>query len=180
MGAAVTQLPGGEIVPALERGVIEAFEYSNPTSDLRFGAPDVAKVYMLGSFHQAAEMFEIMVNKDVYDGLEPGLQAAFEYSAEAAATANFGFAMGQYPGDLQKIEDAGVKVYRTPDDVLKAQLDAWDKVVADIRKDNEFFGKVIDSQKSWFESVGYYWHLNQAGYELAYRHYYPDKLPEFG
>ncbi len=179
MGLAVTQLPGGEIVPALERGVIEAFEYNNPTSDMRFGAADVSKQYMLGSFHQPSEMFEIMINKDVYDGLEPGLQAAFEYGAEAANTANFGFAMGQYSGDLQKLIEQGVNVHRTPDDVLKAQLDAWDKVVADIRKDNEFFGKVIDSQKSWFEDVGYYWHMNQAGFELAYRHYYPDKLPTF-
>ena len=63
MGLAVAQLPGGEIVPAMERGVIDAFEFNNPTSDRRFGAQDVAKNYMLGSYHQATEYFEIMFNK---------------------------------------------------------------------------------------------------------------------
>ena len=59
MGMKVTQLPGGEIVPAMERGVIDAFEFNNPTSDRRFGAQDVAKNYMMGSYHQAMEFFEI-------------------------------------------------------------------------------------------------------------------------
>jgi TRAP-type mannitol/chloroaromatic compound transport system substrate-binding protein len=63
MGAKVTQLPGGEIVPALERGVIDAFEFNNPTSDMRFGAQDVIKNYEMGSFHQAMEFFEIIINK---------------------------------------------------------------------------------------------------------------------
>ena len=62
MGMKVTQLPGGEIVPAMDRGVIEAFEFNNPTSDRRFGAQDVAKYYMMGSFHQAMEFFEIAFN----------------------------------------------------------------------------------------------------------------------
>ncbi|HET7409299.1 MAG TPA: TRAP transporter substrate-binding protein, partial [Paracoccaceae bacterium] len=123
LGLAVTQLPGGEIVPALERGVIDAFEYNNPTADRRFGAADVSKHYMLGSFHQAAEMFEILINKDLYENMEPGLQAAVKYGAEAANTANFGWAMNQYSKDLQAlINEGGVNVYRTPDNVLKAQL----------------------------------------------------------
>ena len=67
MGAAVAQLPGGEIVPAMERGVIDAFEFNNPTSDRRFGAQDVAKNYMMGSHHQATEYFEIMFNKGKYN-----------------------------------------------------------------------------------------------------------------
>ena len=64
---AVTQLPGGEIMPAMERGVIDAFEFNNPTSDRRFGAQDVAKNYMLGSYHQATEFFEIIFNKTKFD-----------------------------------------------------------------------------------------------------------------
>jgi TRAP-type mannitol/chloroaromatic compound transport system substrate-binding protein len=67
MGAKVTQLPGGEIVPALERGVIDAFEFNNPTSDMRFGAQDVIKNYMMGSYHQAMEFFEIVFNKKKYE-----------------------------------------------------------------------------------------------------------------
>jgi hypothetical protein len=69
MGASVAQLPGGEIVPAMERGVIDGFEFNNPTSDRRFGAQDVAKTYMLGSHHQATEYFEIMFNKTKFNAL---------------------------------------------------------------------------------------------------------------
>ena len=75
MGLKVTQLPGGEIIPALERGVIEAFEFNNPTSDRQFGSHDVSKNYMLGSYHQAAEFFEIIFNKDKFNSLAPELQA---------------------------------------------------------------------------------------------------------
>jgi TRAP-type mannitol/chloroaromatic compound transport system substrate-binding protein len=175
MGMSVTQLPGGEIVPALERGVIDAFEFNNPTSDSRFGAQDVASHYMLGSFHQAAETFEIIFNKDVFEGLEPDLQAIIEYATEAANTANYGTAMDNYSSDLQKLIDGGTIVKRTPDDILEAQLVAWDKVIDELGKE-EFFKKVLDSQKEWAERVGFYIQTNQAGYKLAYEHYFPDKL----
>ena len=72
MGVAVTQLPGGEILPAMQQGVIDGFEFNNPSSDRLLGAPDVAKNYMLGSYHQANEFFEIIFNKDIYDGLAAG------------------------------------------------------------------------------------------------------------
>jgi TRAP-type mannitol/chloroaromatic compound transport system substrate-binding protein len=71
MGMSVAQLPGGEIVPAMERGVIDAFEFNNPSSDLRFGSPDVAKNYYLSSYHQASESFEFLFNKDFFDDLDP-------------------------------------------------------------------------------------------------------------
>ena len=75
MGASVAQLPGGEIVPAMERGVIDAFEFNNPTSDRRFGSQDVAKNYMLGSHHQATEYFEIMFNRTKFNALPKEQQA---------------------------------------------------------------------------------------------------------
>src|SRR5688572_5266413 len=103
MGAAVAQLPGGEIVPAMERGVIDGFEFNNPTSDLRFGSPDVAKNYMLSSYHQASESFEYIFNRDTFEGLDPDLQAILKYGIEAAHLANFAMAMDQYSADLQKL-----------------------------------------------------------------------------
>jgi TRAP-type mannitol/chloroaromatic compound transport system substrate-binding protein len=177
MGVAVTQLPGGEIVPALERGVIEAFEYNNPTSDSRFGAQDVSKNYMMGSMHQAAEFFEIIFNQDLFESLDPDLQAILEHGAEAANTANFGLAMDLYSADLQKlINEHGVNVHRTPDSVQQAQLESWDKVLEQLNQD-EFFKKVTDSYKEWSERVAFYSLMNQANYKLAYEHYFPGKLP---
>jgi TRAP-type mannitol/chloroaromatic compound transport system substrate-binding protein len=133
----VTQLPGGEIVPAMERGVIDAFEFNNPTSDRRFGAQDVAKNYMLGSYHQANEFFEIIFNKDFYDGLDPDLQAILKYATEAANTANYALAMDQYSRDLQELINGrhGVNIIRTPEKSSQAQLEAWDKLIADLEQD---------------------------------------------
>ena len=177
MGMKVTQLPGGEIVPALERGVIEAFEFNNPTADRQFGAQDVSKHYMLSSYHQAGEYFELIFNKDVYDDLDPAEQAIIKYAAEAANTANFGLAMDRYSQDLQTlINDDGVNVYRTPDSVLKAQLEAWDVVLKDLMEDS-FFKTVVESQKAWAERVAYYTIQNEVDFRLAYNHYFPGKLP---
>jgi TRAP-type mannitol/chloroaromatic compound transport system substrate-binding protein len=177
MGLSVAQLPGGEIVPALERGVIDAFEFNNPTSDRQFGAQDVSKHYHLSSYHQAAEFFEIIFNGDLFNGLSEEQQAILEYAAEAANTANYGLAMDRYSKDLAEMRDQdGVNVYRTDDSILQAQLDSWDQTMEGLMED-EFFARVVNSMRDWSERVGYYSLLNQPDYRLAYNHYFPDKLP---
>jgi TRAP-type mannitol/chloroaromatic compound transport system substrate-binding protein len=176
MGVKVTQLPGGEIVPALERGVIEAFEFNNPTSDKSFGAQDVSKVYMLGSYHQAAEFFEIIFNKDKFNSLEKEHQAILKYAAEAASSNNYWRGQDQYSRDLQWLKDtAKVKLYRTPTSVMKKQLEAWDKLMPDLEKD-PFFKKVVASQKAFAKRVAFYDLLNSCDYKLAYDHYFPGEL----
>jgi len=176
MGVKVTQLPGGEIVPALERGVIEAFEFNNPTSDRSFGAHDVSKVYMLGSFHQASEFFEIIFNKPKFDALEKEHQAILKYAAEAASSNNYWRGQDQYSRDLQWLKNkAKVKIYRTPTSVMKAQLDAWDKILPGLEKD-PFFKKVVKSQKEFAHRLAYYDILNTCDYKLAFDHYFPGEL----
>jgi TRAP-type mannitol/chloroaromatic compound transport system substrate-binding protein len=169
---AVAQLPGGEILPAMERGAIDAFEFNNPTSDRRFGAQDVSKNYMMSSYHQATEYFEIMFNKTKYDSLAQEQQAILKYAAEAASTANFATAMDNYSNDLEWLRTAaGVTLTRTDPSILKAQLDAWDKILPTLTAD-PFFAKVVESQKAWAKRVVYYELLNNADYRLAYEHYF--------
>ena len=176
MGMAVAQLPGGEIVPAMERGVIDAFEFNNPTSDSRFGAQDVAKYYYLSSYHQATEFFEILFNKDVLAGLPAEHQAIIEHSAEAASTANFATAMDTYSTDLQKlINDSGVNVRRTDKSILQAELEAWDRILPELMKD-AFFAKVVESQRQWIKRVGFYEISNAIDTQLAYEHAFPGVL----
>ncbi len=177
MGLKVTQLPGGEIVPALERGVIEAFEFNNPTSDRSFGAQDVAKYYMMGSYHQAAEFFEIIFNKDLYNSLAPEQQAILKYSAEAASSSNFWTAMDRYSNDLQWLKnEAGVNVLRTPQSIMNKQLEAWDVMIARLEAEDPFFAKVLKSQKEFAHRSAYYMLLNQCDYKLAFDHYFPNEL----
>ncbi|RHZ99265.1 TRAP transporter substrate-binding protein [Cereibacter sphaeroides] len=176
MGMSVAQLPGGEIVPAMERGVIDAFEFNNPSSDMRFGAQDVAKNYYLSSYHQASESFEYVFNRDFYEDLEPDLQAILKYAVEAASTSNTALALRQYSADLATLAaENGVAVHRTPKDILSGQLEAWDKLIVDLETD-EFFKKVLDSQRAWVEQVSYYELMNAADLGLAYEHHFPGKL----
>jgi TRAP-type mannitol/chloroaromatic compound transport system substrate-binding protein len=178
MGMAVAQLPGGEIVPAMQRGVIDAFEFNNPTSDMRFGAQDVAKFYSMGSYHQAQEFFEIIFNKDKYNALAPELKAILKYAAEAASTANTALAHDNYSRDLQElIVKHKVQVSRTSADVYKGQLAAWDKVVAKLEKEVEMFKEVNDSYRAWSRRVGFYHFTNEADNKLAFEHVFKIKLP---
>ena len=171
LGMKVTQLPGGEIVPAMERGVIDAFEFNNPTSDSRFGAQDVAKYYMMGSYHQAMEFFEIDWNRKRYESLPKDLQAVLKYAAEAASTSNFALAMDNYSKDLIKLRDKDkVHVLRTPQSVFDAEIKAWDKVVKRLTDADPFFKEVWESQKAWGKRVGYYSFFNTADFKAAYEH----------
>jgi TRAP-type mannitol/chloroaromatic compound transport system substrate-binding protein len=172
LGMSVAQLPGGEILPAMERGVIDAFEFNNPTSDMRFGAQDVAKNYMMGSYHQATEYFEIAFNKTKFDALPAEHKAILEYAAEAATTSNLATALDVYSKDFFVLQEKHkVKVWRTAQDILDAQMKAWDEVLVDLLKD-PFFKKVVDSQKAWVKRVVAYELFNAADQRLAYEHHF--------
>ena len=176
MGLDVLQLPGSGIIPAYKKGVIDAFEYTNPTSDRGLGAQEVSKTYMMGSYHQAAEFFEIIFNKNIFDSLPLEHQAILEYAADAANIANYSLAMDRHSRDLDMlITKDEVSVYRTPQSVMDEQLKSWDKVLIDLMKD-PFFKKVVDSQKEWSERVAFYDLMNSADYKRAYMHYFPDKI----
>ena len=176
MGMAVAQLPGGEIVPAMERGVIDGFEFNNPTSDKRFGAQNVAKNYMLGSHHQATEYFEIMFNRTKFNSLPKEHQAILQYAAESASSANSWLAMRQYSDDLQElITKDKVNVLRTPQGVFDAQIKAWDGLIDVLAKD-EFMKRVMDSQKAWVKKVVFYNMMNATDYKGAFNHHFPNTL----
>ena len=173
MGMSVVQLPGGEIQPALKSGLIDAAEFNNPTSDRDFGMQDVSKHYMLASYHQSQECFEVTINKDKWNALSDEHKAIIR---NASMAENSGFYWGntkRYSDDLIKLQEAdGVAVHRTPESVMQAQLVAWDKVASRIAEDDPFFAKVMESQKTYAKEVMGYLNLNQPDYQLAYKHYF--------
>lgn len=172
MGAAVTILAGGEIVPALERGVIDGAEFNNPSSDAILGFSDVAKVFMLQSYHQAAESFELLFNKGKFDALSGEQKAIVKYAAEAASSDMNWKAIDRYSKDLEMLRGKGVNVIKTPEAILKAQLAAWDKVLEKLGGENAFFKKVVDSQKAWAKRTVAYELINTPPAELAYNHFF--------
>ncbi len=171
LGAAVTILAGGEIVPALERGVIDGAEFNNPSSDLVLGFPDVSKNLMLQSYHQSGETFELIFNKAKYDALPAELKAMIKYAAESASADMSWKALDRYSKDLEAIRGRSVQIKKTPDSVLKVQLEAWNKVIEEFSKD-PFFKKVIDSQKAWVQRTYAYERLNEPSRDMAYDHFF--------
>ncbi len=179
MGMSVAQLPGGEIVPAMERGVIDAFEFNNPTSDRQFGAQDVAKNYYLGSYHQATETIEYIFNKDFLDDLDDDLRAIVMHSVEAATLKNIGFALDSYSADLKGlVEEDNVILHQTSDAILDAQLAAWTELEAELMAEDPFMKKVLESQRAWNERTAYYQIMNNgnASTARAYEHVFPGRL----
>lgn len=171
LGTSVTILPGGEIVPAIDKGLIDGAEFNNPSSDRLLGFTDVAKIYMVQSYHQPNECFEILFNKGKYAALPAELQALVSAAVEASSADMSWKAMDRYSKDLEAIKAAGVSVIKTPESVLKAQLASWDKVV-ETQSADPFFKKVLDSQKAWAKRVLAYTQECIVDPKLAYEHNY--------
>lgn len=171
-GAAVTIMGGGDIVPAMDRGLLDGAEFNNPSSDRLLGFPDVSKTWMLRSYHQDCEAFEIIFNKTKHDSLPEEFQAILQYAAKAASSEMYWRAMERYPKDLVGMrEEQGVQTYITPDSVLQAQRDAWNTVIENESQD-PFFKKVIDHQREYCERV-VGWHLEGTAPKTpAYRHFF--------
>src|ERR1700704_524596 len=131
MGAAVNALPGSEIVPAIDRGLLDAAEFNNATSDRILGFPDVSKVCMLQSYHQNAEQLEIMFNKTKYDTLPAKVQAIIAIAVEASSADMSWKAINRYSQDYIELQTKDkVRFYKTPDSVLQRQLEVFDEVNA--------------------------------------------------
>lgn len=176
MGAAVKILPGGEIIPAMERGVLDAAEFNNTTSDKLLGFPDVRKLCMVQSYHQPCEYLELMFNKTKYDSLPKDLQAIIKYAA-MAQSADFTWKFyDRNSADMIELEQKrGVKFIVTPKSVLQAQLRAWDKIIEKESRENPFFAKVIESQRKWAERAVPWRQKIMVENNTAFEHYFRKK-----
>ena len=178
MGAAVNALPGGEIVPAMDRGLLDGAEFNNASSDRLLGFPDVSKVCMLQSFHQSSETFEITFNKTKYNALPAKLKAIIENAVEAASSDMSWKAVDRYSKDYRDMQAKdGVKFYKTPDALLQAQLAIWDEVVAKKGAGNPLFKKVEASMRAFAERA-MKWDMDTNNpRRMAYNHYFGRKAP---
>jgi TRAP-type mannitol/chloroaromatic compound transport system substrate-binding protein len=172
MGAAVNPLPGGEIVPALDRGLIDGAEFNNASSDRLLGFPDVAKNCMLQSFHQSGEQFEILFNKTKLAALPTELKSIIDYAVQAASADMSWKAIERNSKDYQELKKQGVKFYKTPDAILRGQLAAWDKIMAKKGAENAMFKKILDSQKAFAERAGQWQNDYTVDFKMAYGHYF--------
>ena len=173
LGAAVNALPGGEIVPAMDRGLLDGAEFNNASSDRVLGFPDVSKVCMLQSFHQNAESFEITFNKTKYDALPAKIRAVIENAVEAASADMSWKAIDRYSKDYIEMQTKqGVKFYRTPDSVLQRTLQLDEEIVKKKSEENPLFKEIVESQRVFAERA-VKWDLDtNVNRRMAYNHYF--------
>jgi TRAP-type mannitol/chloroaromatic compound transport system substrate-binding protein len=172
LGASVTVMPTAEIVPVMDRGLLDAAALNNPSSDLQIGLPSVARTYVLGSNHRAASALEITFNKSKFDAQPAEIRSILRHAALSASTGQLAMAYSRYPTDLDEIRHGGVAVIRVGENMLAAQLAAWDKVIAEHSKE-PFFAKVIASQKAWVRKLQPYIaanNLTSAELAASYKH----------
>jgi TRAP-type mannitol/chloroaromatic compound transport system substrate-binding protein len=173
MGAAVNALPGGEIVAAMDRGLLDAAEFNNATSDRILGFADVSKVYMLQSYHQNAEQFEISFNKTKFDALPAKMRAIIEYAVEAASQDLSWKAIDRYSKDYIELQTKdNVKVYKTPDAVLKRQLEIFDEVAKKKAGENPLFKKIVESQLAFAKRAVQWDQDTNVSRKMAFDHYF--------
>jgi len=172
LGAAVNALPGGEIVPAMDRGLLDGAEFNNASSDRLLGFADVSKVCMLQSYHQSAEQFEISFNKTKFDALPAKMKSIIENAVEAASADMSWKAVHRYSQDYIELQTKDkVKFYKTPDSFLQLQLSAYDAAAAK-RSNNALFVEIENSQKA-FAARAVKWDLDtNVNRRMAYNHYF--------
>src|SRR6476660_3007362 len=173
MGAAVKALPAAEIVPAMDRGLLDAAEFNNASSDRSLGFADVSKVCMLQSYHQNGEQLEILFNKTKFDGLPAKLRAQIEYAVDASSADMSWKAIHRYSQDYIELQTKEkVRFYRTPDSVLQKQLEVFDQVEAKKSAENPLFKDIADSQRRFAERA-VKWDLDtNVSRRMAYNHYF--------
>jgi TRAP-type mannitol/chloroaromatic compound transport system substrate-binding protein len=173
LGMSVNALPGGEIVPALDRGLLDSAEFNNASSDRMLGFPDVSKICMLQSFHQCSEQFEILFNKAKYDALPDDLRMIIGNAAQAASADMSWKAIDRYSKDyLEMQEKQGVKFYKTPDSVLKRQLEIWNDIIKKRAEENPMFKKVLESQQAFAKRTARWQNDTLVDFRMAYNHFF--------
>ena len=173
MGMAVNALPGGEIIPAMDRGLLDAAEFNNMSSDRTLGFPDVSKVCMLQSFHQNAKQFEITFNKTKFDALPEKLKAVIGNAVDAASMELVWKAIDRYSKDYVEMQTKDkVRFYKTPDAILQKQLEVYDEVVAKKMADNPMFKEILDSQRAFAERAVKWDMDNNVNRRMAYQRYF--------
>ncbi|MBA4175578.1 MAG: C4-dicarboxylate ABC transporter [Leptothrix sp. (in: Bacteria)] len=178
MGAAVNALPGGEIVPAMDRGLLDGAEFNNATSDRLLGFPDVSKVCMLQSYHQSAETFEITFNKTKYDALPSKMRAIIANAVEASSADMSWKAIDRYSKDYIELQTKDkVKFYKTPDAVLQTQLKLWDAILEKKSAENALFKEIVESQRAFAERAVKWDQDTYVSRRMAVGHFFGAKAP---
>ena len=176
MGMQTVNMPGGEIVPSAQRGVIDCAEWVGGIEDLRLGLPQVWKYHYTPGMHESNSMLEIIVNTEVWKGLTPQQQESWR-AATFDTFVRWGIKWQKQNADA--IEEMrtkhGTQMLRTPPAILVDFLKTWDKMAAEEAAKSPFFKKVLDSQREYASKVVPAKRFMFPPYSFAANYYFPEK-----
>lgn len=176
MGVSVTGLPGPEIIPAAERGVIDAGEWVNPASDIDMGLYEIFPYYSLQGLHQAIDVGDIIINRDLWKKLPDDLRAIIEVAAEASITESLTYFVAENSRALDElVKKHNVKLFTPPEDYPPAFLAAANRVLDGYVEKDPFFKEVVTSMRNFAETAVPYrvetlkqsLFMGEAGLEVA-------------
>lgn len=157
-GVTAVFMPGSDILPAAERGVIDAAEWINPVEDLPFGFHQVFDHYYLASMHQFVDVGEIVINGDFWSSLPPDLQEMVTVAARATIIDTYMADIARNAAAIETLRtEHGVTVAPTPADIHNALMDAGGVVLEKGAAENEFFAKVVEHQEAFADKVKPSW-----------------------
>ena len=176
MGMTVVNLPGGEIMPAAERGVIDCAEWVGGIEDLRFGFHNIWKYHYMPSMHESVTMGELLINGDVWNSLSDEYKEIIKSAATETMTLWSVRWQKQNAEALREmVEKHGVNVLRTPEDILVEFLKTWDKIAEEQAAKDPFFKKVLESKRQYAALVVPAKRLMFPPYDFAANYYWPEK-----
>jgi TRAP-type mannitol/chloroaromatic compound transport system substrate-binding protein len=176
LGIATVTLPGGEIVPALERGAIDGAEWVNCSDDKVLGIDKIAKFHYAPGMHEPVTVGEFIINKGKWDALPADLKEVVKTSVQASYWNHFVRFQEKTAKACLEMLASGVKIIKTSDELNRRFLKAYDEIVAGNVAKDEFYKKVVDSQKKYSSLLVPYRLSYWPNYSFIGEHYYKDKI----
>jgi TRAP-type mannitol/chloroaromatic compound transport system substrate-binding protein len=176
MGMRTVNLPGGEILPAAERGVIDCAEWVGGIEDLKLGFHNVWKYHYTPGMHEPVTVGELLINGDVWRSLTPHQQEVVKSATMEAFIRWYARWQKQNAEALKEfVEKHKVNVLKTPPEILVEFLKTWDRIAAREAEKDPFFKKVLDSQRQYASLVVPAKRFLFPSYDFAANHYWPEK-----
>src|SRR3989441_11861678 len=178
MGMQTVNMPGGEIIPSAQRGVIDCAEWVGGVEDLRLGFQNVWKYHYTPGVHENVTIGEIVLNGDVWKSLSPTHQEIIKSAANETFLVWWAKWQRQNADAIKELQEKhGVRILRTPPDILIEFLKTWDQIAAEEGAKNPFFKKVHDSQRAYASLVVPAKRFMFPPYSFVANYYWPEAQP---
>jgi len=176
MGMQTVNMPGGEIIPSAQRGVIDCAEWVGGVEDLRLGFHNVWKYHYTPGVHENVTIGELLINGDIWKSLSAQHQEIIKSASTEALYRWWAKWQRQNADAIKELQEKhGVRILRTPPDILIAFLQQWDKIAAEEAVKSPFFKKTHDSQRAYASLVVPAKRFMFPPYSFVANYYFPEK-----